>query len=71
MKATLEFNLPEDRNEHARAVRGSAYYVALCDIDALCRGILKGYHDHKTVEDLAQTIRRDYIAGLTNDDDVC
>lgn len=32
MKATLEFNLPEENSEHIVAINGSKYYSALFDI---------------------------------------
>jgi hypothetical protein len=33
MKATLEFNLPEERDEHLRAVQANYAWAALHDID--------------------------------------
>ncbi|MBM3453522.1 MAG: hypothetical protein FJX80_00060 [Bacteroidetes bacterium] len=41
MKATLEFNLPEDNSEHLRAVNAGAAWSALHDIDTRLRSILK------------------------------
>ena len=37
MKATLEFNLPEDRDEHTLAIKGPAYFHALDDVAEMLR----------------------------------
>ena len=58
MKATLEFNLPEDNYEHMRAVHCNQAWMSLYEIDSWCRNILKhGGSQYKTVEELAQAIR--------------
>jgi hypothetical protein len=58
MKATLEFNLPEDHNEHLRAIHAGAAWVTLYEIDNTLRNLLKhGDYRYKTVEDLATAIR--------------
>ena len=41
MKATLEFNLPEDRAEHLRAVHAGAAWCALFEVDNRLRNLLK------------------------------
>ncbi len=41
MKATLEFNLPDDQNEFDLAVQGSKMYVALWDISQELRTLWK------------------------------
>ena len=41
MKATLEFNLPEDRAEHLRAVHAGAAWCALYEVDNRLRNLLK------------------------------
>ena len=33
MKATLEFNLPEDKEDFDFATKGINYYAALCEFD--------------------------------------
>jgi len=43
MKATLEFNLPEDQDEFNFSTRGSNYYIILWDIDQWLRSKMK--HD--------------------------
>jgi len=46
MKATLEFNLPEDREEHLMAVNALELYLSLWDIDQYLRKKMK-YGDLK------------------------
>lgn len=41
MKAILEFNLPEDKDDHFYAVHGVEYWSALWDIDQRIRDTLK------------------------------
>ena len=41
MKATLEFNLPEDREEHSYALNGILYSIVLDEIDNFLRTKLK------------------------------
>lgn len=49
MKATLEFNLPEEQAEFEHAVRGREFYCALDDIKQAIRSALK-YSDPKDPE---------------------
>lgn len=58
MKATLEFNLPDDSYEHMRAVHCIQAWHSLYEIDSICRNLLKyGGDTYKTAEQLAQAIR--------------
>jgi phosphoribosylformylglycinamidine (FGAM) synthase-like amidotransferase family enzyme len=58
MKATLEYNLPEDATDHLRAVQANHAWTALYDIDYMLRNLLKhGDGRYKTVEELATAIR--------------
>ena len=41
MKATLEFNLPEETAEHLRAVHADASWCALYEVDSRLRNLLK------------------------------
>ena len=41
MKATLEFNLPEDKDEFNYATNGINYYSALCEFDQWLRSEYK------------------------------
>ena len=58
MKATLKYNLPEDTQEHLRAVQANHAWSALYDIDNMLRNMLKyGNTEYKTVEELANAVR--------------
>jgi hypothetical protein len=58
MKATLEFSLPEDKNEYLRAVYAAEAWSTLYDIDNMLRNMLKyGNDEYKTVEELANAVR--------------
>jgi len=41
MKATLEFNLPEDKEDFDFATKGINYYAALCEFDNWLRSEYK------------------------------
>ena len=56
MKATLEFQLPEERDEHIRAVHAADAWALLDDIDQELRRIVK-YGSEITRDQLAQEIR--------------
>lgn len=65
MKAILEYNLPEDTQEHLRAVQANHAWSALYDIDIILRNLLKyGNENYKTVEELAQAIREEARCAL-------
>lgn len=58
MKAVLEFNLPDDRIEHLRAVQAGAAWSTLHDLDQHLRSVIKhGDGGYKSPEDLAVSIR--------------
>jgi len=58
MKAVLEFNLPDDRMEHIRAVRSGDAWSTLHDLDQHLRSVIKhGDGGYKSPEDLAVSIR--------------
>ena len=60
MKATLEFNLPEDRAEHLRAVHAGAAWCALYEIDNRLRNLLKyGTSKDSSYEQELSEIRRE------------
>jgi len=56
VKATLEFQLPDEREEHIRAVHAADAWGTLDDIDQELRRILK-YGSEITRDQLAETIR--------------
>jgi hypothetical protein len=58
MKATLTFNLPEERYEHARAIHAMEAFSVMHDIDQHLRSVVKhGEGRYESVEDLAINIR--------------
>jgi len=60
MKATLEFNLPEDRAEHLRAVHAGAAWCALFEVDNRLRNLLKyGTSKDSSYEQELSEIRRE------------
>lgn len=56
MKAILEFDLPEDRAEHAAAVNGSKWKALLWEIDQWLRGIAKHGSDQVKVSEVRERI---------------
>jgi hypothetical protein len=56
MKATIEFQLPEERDEHIRAVHAADAWALLDDIDQELRRIVK-YGSEITRDQLAESIR--------------
>ena len=52
MKATLEFQLPEDKHEWDNAVKADAMYSALWDLSQELRTMWK-YQEYKTEEEYA------------------
>ncbi len=70
MKATLEYNIPEDTAEHLRAVQASHAWHALYDIDGMLRNLLKHGDDRfKTVDQLATAIRAEVTYALEKIDE--
>ncbi len=58
MKATLEFSLPEEADEHKRAVHAADAWCALYDLDQELRNLVKhGTGRTETAEQLANRIR--------------
>ena len=56
MKASIEFQLPEERDEHIRAVHAAEAWALLDDIDQELRRIVK-YGSEITRDQLAEEIR--------------
>ena len=56
MKASIEFQLPEERDEHIRAVHAADAWALLDDIDQELRRILK-YGSEITRDQMAESIR--------------
>ena len=65
MKATIEFNLPEDNCDHIVAVHAMDFALVCYDIDNALREWLKYGHEFKTVDDAVETMREklsDFLA---------
>ena len=58
MKATLEFDLPDEKEEFEIAVKSRDYYSQLWDIDQHLRSLLKhGDPEAQSTRELAENIR--------------
>jgi GGDEF domain-containing protein len=58
MKATLEYNLPEDQREHEIALNGYKYCLILSDLDNDLRLYMKHGHGFKTADEVLEHIRQ-------------
>jgi hypothetical protein len=67
MKATLEFQLPEDQAEFTAATQGQQAKAALWDIAQHCRGVLKHGEPSKELEHHIRLIRDMIDLELLND----
>jgi hypothetical protein len=73
MKATIEFNLPDDQNEYVRAVHAHTAWQTLYDLDSKLRNLIK-YSDEfgnedLTAEKLAEDLRREINEALIRIDE--
>ena len=57
MKAKLEFNLPEESNEHRLAIHGQDWALVAWDLEQKLRDYLKYGHKIKTADDALAEIR--------------
>jgi hypothetical protein len=57
MRATLTFDLPEERVEHLWAVRSGDMAAAISDLNRKLRAWSKYGHDFKHTDDLLEEIR--------------
>ena len=57
MKATLEFNLPEDRDDFNYANNGFNYYMALVEMDQWLRAEYK-YNDKEEMYEVREKLRQ-------------
>lgn len=57
VKATLEFDLPEERNDFEMMSNASRAFIRLGDIDGICRGWLKHGHSFKTADEAIEMMR--------------
>ena len=67
MKAILEFNLPEEQEEHRTALNGGKYYSVIWELGAYLRSLYK-YENvdekFKTPSELLDEIRKRYYEEL-------
>lgn len=69
MKATLEFNLPEEQQEHYDAVNGGTYKHCLTEIDYQLRSWTK-YGNEFTTPEEALLAARDFLWQCIRDNDL-
>jgi hypothetical protein len=69
MKATLEFTLPEDQQEHYDAINGSTFKYCLQEMDGQLRGWRKYGHQFKDAEEALEKAR-EYLHQLIHDNDI-
>ncbi len=61
MKAILEFNLPEDREEYNIVNRYMDFYLVCCDLDQALRNWEKYGHSFKTPEETLARVREKFM----------
>ena len=66
MKATLQFDLPEESQDHLDALNGTTWKVVVYSIDARVRNLQKHGHNLASIEDALETFR-DVIQNEIND----
>lgn len=59
MKATLEFDLPEDHHEHLLAIHGVNLHGALWNLDQQLRTWVKHGHKFKSTEEALEYVRHE------------
>jgi hypothetical protein len=69
MKATLEFNLPEDQAEHYCAIKGADMLNVLWELKAELRAMLKYGELPDTQYEIVEKIQ-DFLISSLNDNDV-
>lgn len=57
MKATIEFNLPDNNCDHIIAIHAMDFALVCCDMDNELRNWLKYGHEFKTAGDALETMR--------------
>ena len=57
MKATLEYNLPDDQEEFNHATNGFNYYMALVEMDEWLRAEYK-YNDKEELYEVREKLRQ-------------
>jgi len=59
MKATLEFNLPEERQDHLDAINGTRWKILLSDFEQTLRNYVKYGHQFVDVDDCLIKLREE------------
>jgi hypothetical protein len=59
MKATLEFDLPEERQDHLDAINGTRWKILLSDFDRTLRNYSKHGHQFVDVDDCLIKLREE------------
>lgn len=59
MKATLEFDLPDDKSLFEHATKGLDYYICLSDLDERIRVYLKHSDNYDNAEEFLISLRQD------------
>ena len=57
MKATLEYNLPDDQEDFNHATNGFNYYMALVEMDQWLRAEYK-YNDNEEMYEVREKLRQ-------------
>lgn len=68
MKATLEFSLPEEHNEHLIAVNAQELYGTMFELAEQIRGYLKHGHVFKSADEAMEWVRGELWATLSKID---
>ena len=58
MKATLEFNLPEENQEHLDAINGTSWKITLSNFDNTFRCYLKHGHNFSDIKNCLDSLRK-------------
>ena len=69
MKATLEFDLPEDQTEHYNAINGTTFRYCLQELEGELRNYIKHGHVFEDPTDALAAVRK-HLHDLIRDNDL-
>jgi len=69
VKATLEFNLPADQQEHYDAVNGFSFRYCLQELDSYLHDWLDNGHTFKNADEALECVRTN-LRQLLHDNDI-
>ena len=69
MKATLEFTLPEEHDEHYNAINGASFRYCLQELDDELRNWIKHGHTFNSAGDALISVRK-HLHDLIRDNDI-